>query len=180
MSALKLAAICLAVLALSSCSARGQPSQERRTSSHEVLLLPTDDSLHLYRRDDGRLADTLRVVLRDSASWEEMWSRLWGGEGPRAAPEVDFGRSMLIVASLGDQPYPTKWVNIDSVFVESGTLAVVVRVTQMHRPQCGGVPTRGARPADVVVVRRTEDRVRFIERADTALDCGHSTRRYRP
>jgi hypothetical protein len=87
---------------------------------------------------------------------------------------------MLVVASLGDQPYPTRWVSIDSVFVESGTLVVVVRVTQMHRPQCGGVPTRGARPADVVVVRRTDDRVMFIERADTAVDCGRSTPRYRP
>src|SRR5688572_2195766 len=117
MSTMKLAAVCLTVLALSSCSARVQASDERRASSREVLLVPADDSLHLYRRDDGRLADTLRVVLRDSASWVEMWSRLWGGEGPGAAPEVDFTRSMLVVASLGDQPYPTRWVSIDSVFV---------------------------------------------------------------
>jgi hypothetical protein len=78
---------------------------------------------------------------------------------PAATPMVDFGRDMVVVASLGGQP-TTGWeIRIDSVYRVRDTIRVVIGT--------GAAPCIAGQmvtyPWDAVRVPRDEGPVRFVE-----------------
>jgi len=116
----------------------------------------------VYKTTESHLRRTLRETVTDSIRWEAVWDSLGGGEQPRKAlPKVDFAHDMLLAAagpSLGSE---------DSVVIRrvsprgSGLEVEVTSYRNCYPPQISVVP------AHVVLVRRTEGPVKFVE--DTIL-----------
>lgn len=138
-------------------------------------LSPVPAASVVYYDNQGALQDSVRTVVRDPASLQTLWERVTAGQAsPPPAPEVDFGREMLVVVGAGRKT-PEDQIHVDSVGVRremgpSGrrqdVLAVVVRTTE----GCGRFRTE-AYPVEIVRVRRFEGPVSFVERRERAEGC---------
>jgi hypothetical protein len=103
---------------------------------------------------DTHLKAETTLVVRDSASWADLWPRL--GTGP--APAVDFANEMLLVAGSGSRQWGTD-VTIRVAANEPYGLAVTVHERVNIPNLCALDGFRS--PADVVRVRRDKRPVMF-------------------
>lgn len=155
-------AVALAAAAL--CAARAARAQGR------VLPAPGDGAVHVYRGERSGFPDALRLVVRDSASWQLVWRQLMVARpDTAAAPAVDFRREMVVVAALGLRAQGGHAIAVDSVRRAGEEIEVVVRTVV---PAAACAPALAVvQPVDVVRVARSERAVRFAERADSAGGC---------
>lgn len=111
-----------------------------------------------------------RVVIRDASTWETFWGNMVANQTPRPpTPVVDFRRSIVLYAAMGQRNSGGYAISIDSVLVDQGSLRAIVRSVSPGRG-CVTVQVINA-PAVAVAVDRVDGQVTFIERAETK-DCG--------
>lgn len=84
-------------------SGEGAPDSDFPEASQRVVVeaLPEAQSMRLH----SGMTTRERVVVRDPATWQSVWSQLVGTVQPApAAPKVDFTSSVVIVAAMGVRP----------------------------------------------------------------------------
>jgi hypothetical protein len=113
----------------------------------------------LYASDHSSQSDALRSVVRDSATFAAAWSRLALGESP--APAIDFGREVVLIATMGTQRTGGYAIGIDTVRVQGDTLVAVVR---LGHPGAGCMLMQMLTdPIAVVRVAGANHPVRFVD-----------------
>lgn len=147
--------------------------EPRGTAAHVVASVPVPVS-RFRERPDGftqysGIADSLRVVIRDRDAWRAYWSSIHRPFIPAPpAPDVDFSREMIIVASMGLRPSAGFAIRIENATADPSRLIISVRQT---------VPGTGCalgaaltQPVDLARVPATPLPVFFADRVERA-DC---------
>ena len=127
---------------------------------------PTDTimkTLGFNGRHDG-MRDELRLVVRDSVTWQAVWPRLIGK--PQHPPPVDFRREMLVIAAMGQRSTGGYSIAITINSDSSGPIIATVWET-LPGPTCG-VSTRVTSPIDVRRIPKSDPPVLFVERTEIA------------
>jgi hypothetical protein len=76
---------------------------------------PLDPANRLYRDDAAPLADTIRRVIRDQASFAQSWAQATSAlDDPPPPPEIDFTRHMIVFVGAG-RSNPGDQIQVDSV-----------------------------------------------------------------
>lgn len=163
------------VVLLAACGGDPPPPPPAAPPAPEPLgsLVPEE---RLYYDNSGGYPDSLRMVVRDQATFENVWSQATSRQpSPPPIPTIDFGESMVVLVAAGRMT-PEDQIRVDSVAVREvlradGTreevLAVLVRVSE----GCGRLQV-DAYPVEIVQVPRFEGTVEFIERRESS--CGDS------
>lgn len=110
-----------------------------------------------------------RLVIRDNATWQSVWTSIWSGTTPvPAAPNVDFAKEMVIVAALGSRPTGGYGILVDSAMMTSSRLTVWIG-TSSPGPRC--VTTQAfTSPVDIARIQRIDAPVGFID-VPAVLQC---------
>jgi hypothetical protein len=98
------------------------------------------------------LDQPLSEVVRDEPTWWSLWTRIYRGANPRAAPEVDFSRDMLIAVATGTRPSGGFGVTVRSVVVRDDALEV--EVLETCPPPDAMVTMALTQPVEVVRLNR--------------------------
>ncbi len=108
------------------------------------------------------LSDSLRLVIRDAATWRNTWEQMHRNHSPQPPlPEVDFEREMLIVAALGTRPSGGYGILLESAHEHPSHLVATIRKTS---PGAGCVVTAAlTQPVDIARLARREKPVHFRE-----------------
>jgi hypothetical protein len=117
-----------------------------------------------YRGQTSGLTEPGRLVIRDATTFVRVWRRAFGTGQP--LPSIDFGRRMVIVASMGTQPTGGFSILVSDVSTEAGTIVVGV-VNQVPGPNCVVTDSQTS-PVDFVLVSALRGTVEFRER--TGID----------
>ena len=164
----------LAALVVISCSSLS--SADPSETPPPPAGVPQAASVVLFEPIEGArsvfslIPDRRRLVIRDNAEWRSFWSKLYGNVVPLPElPAVDFGRQMVIAATMGQRPSGGYAIDIADIFEEGGTLFPVVLETSPG-PLCVTTQVITA-PAVAVLVGRTASSVSFVEQTGT-IDCG--------
>lgn len=113
--------------------------------------------------------EPLERVIRDHATWRDMWAAIWGSMVPeRPLPEVDFTRDMVVVVALGERRTGGYNVLVSSAWETEGRVTVEAR-TRMPGTACF-VTQAFTYPLDAVRVPRRDGPVTFTNRVET-YDC---------
>lgn len=141
---------------------------------------PVAPAALLYYDNGGGVQDSLRLVVRDAATYRQIWTQATSTQAsPPAAADVDFDRAMLLVVANGRMT-PEDMIRVDSVGVHqevspSGSRQRVMQAIVRTIRGCGGF-TSDAYPVAIVRVERFDGPVRFTERRERAEGCGGATR----
>lgn len=129
-------------------------------------LAPVTASTRLYSDDGPAFTDSIRMAIRDMATWQQVWTQATSTQGePPPLPQVDFSREMVLLAAAG-QMHPGDQIRVDSAGVRAGVFVAMVRIITACRP----FPA-AAYPLDVVRVARSDLEVTWSERREQAPDC---------
>lgn len=154
-------AVAFAALILGACAnadfllpqpaVEGEPIQIERLRAEPYPLTPYSG-----------LADSARIVVRDTETWRATWSAIWRTHSPEPAlPNVDFSREMLVVAALGTRSSGGYSILVDSAYQHNDHVEVVVRkISPGSRCFVTGALTQ---PVDVARLPRSPLPVRFRE-----------------
>lgn len=116
------------------------------------------------------VGDSLRVVIRDSLQWRQLWERINRPFFPQPAlPPIDFGREMIVVAGLGTRPSS----GYDVVIESAARDAVGIEVALRRAAPAPGCPVAAAmtQPLDLARIPASADSVRFREHT-VVVPCG--------
>jgi hypothetical protein len=129
-------------------------------------LTPVLPSTRLYSDDGPAYTDSARLVVRDMASWQQVWAQATSTQAsPPPLPQVDFAEEMVLLAAAGPM-HPGDQIFIDSAGVRAGVFVAIVRTVTACRP----FPA-AAYPLDIVRVARSDREVTWSERRERAPDC---------
>ncbi|MBX6366072.1 MAG: hypothetical protein IRZ00_19665 [Gemmatimonadetes bacterium] len=161
----------LTVAVLAACH-RGSSAAAPAPQPPALPLLPM---ARLYSDNGGGIQDSVRLVVRDQATLEEVWKQATAGQAsPPPLPTVDFTKEMVLVVGAGRKT-PEDQIHVDSVAVrrvagvggkEEEAMAAIVRTLEGCRRF-----RADAYPVEIVRVRRFTGPVIFEERQDRATDC---------
>ncbi len=138
-------------------------------------LAPLERMARLYYDNGGGIQDSLRMVVRDAATFGNLWKRATSQQDqPPPVPNVEFDHQMVLVAGAGRMT-PEDQIQMDSVGVrkEAGAdgkvrdvlTAYVRTIVGCHRFNAA------AYPLEIVQVRRFDGPVRFAETRVTPTNC---------
>ncbi len=129
----------------------------------------------LYYDDSGGIPDSVRLVVRDQRSWEDVWNRATSRRAdPPPLPTVDFSEQMVLVAAAGQMATGDR-IHIDSLGVRrqltadddsEDVLDVVVQTTT----GCGRFAGE-TYPVEIVRVLRFDGPVAWVEQSLRNPDC---------
>ncbi|MGD2067110.1 MAG: hypothetical protein PVI57_00390 [Gemmatimonadota bacterium] len=169
------------VLVLAACGGDPPPPPAAPPAPEPLGSLVPEE--RLYYDNSGGYPDSLRMVVRDQATFENVWSQATSRQpSPPPIPSIDFGESMVVLVAAGRMT-PEDQIRVDSVAVREvlradgnreEVLAVLVRVTE----GCGRLQV-DAYPVEIVQVPRFEGTVEFIERRDSSCGDGQPAARSR-
>lgn len=110
--------------------------------------------------------DKQRLVLKNEAAWNQMWSQIVAGREPKPPlPEVNFVTEMVVVVAMGTRSSGGYAIDIDAVYESDGKLYVDVLETS---PGASCFVTGAlTAPLHAVRVRRHDGAILFSERAET-------------
>jgi hypothetical protein len=113
------------------------------------------------------IADSLRIVIRDSTTWREYWRLLNTPFIPEPKlPVVDFDHEMIVLVALGSRPSAGYGIVIESAVADSGRLLITVRrLAPGSHCAVGAVITH---PVDIVSVPAREGGVEFSDQVETS------------
>lgn len=118
--------------ALFTAPASAQSKGLDRADRVEAVPVPVDrlrDGDHAYTAYSG-IADSTRVVVRDSTSWRQLWTELTRPfVPPPPLPAIDFAHEMIVVAALGARPTAGYDIVIEGAARDSSGVEVAVRRT---------------------------------------------------
>ena len=110
-----------------------------------------------------------RLVVRDAATWDAVWSQFVGSVTPRPdAPTLDFSTQMVLVATMGTKMSGGYSIVIERASVNGNDMLALVRETSPGRT-CAVTGALTA-PATAVIVPAVSGNVSFREAASTR-DC---------
>ena len=117
------------------------------------------------------LNTSLRLVVRDDATWQAVWSGLYEGQSRvPPLPAVDFSKEEVLVAALGQRGSGGYSIVFGgAVGDESGGVDVVVQ-SRSPGKTCG-TPAVITQPVDIAKIPKTAGDIRFVEHASVS-DCG--------
>lgn len=106
----------------------------------------------------GQTGGEIREVIRDAATWSQIWTQLQAGSSlPEAPPAVNFQKDLVIVAAMPTQSCVSK-VTIRSIRSNRGEL----RVDLLEEPPAAGCTCIvSQRPIHAVRLPRSNGAVRF-------------------
>jgi hypothetical protein len=108
-----------------------------------------------------------RIVVRDAATWSDVWAKINLRGSPVPEPVVDFSRDMLVVAALGSRSTGGFSILVEGVGESGGRLNVSIHSTSPHN--C--ITTQAfTQPVDIARLPRSDKPVNFVERA-TVTNC---------
>ena len=114
----------------------------------------------LFQRHPGRR------VVRDSASWHEVWRQTHSPVDSLPLPPIDFGNKMVIAATSG--PFDVDGTfSIDSVVQANDHLYVIVST----KLGCGPTGTVMASGPTILLSVPAKRNVTFVERSTTKANC---------
>jgi hypothetical protein len=135
---------------------------------------PVQSVTRVYYDNSGGIADSVRLVVRDSAALQRVWAQAVSRQAaPPPAPTVDFKHDMLVVVGAGRQT-PDDQIVVDSAGVRrpppgtkgEPTFTVYTRLVEgCHRFQAD------AYPVEIVRVPRFDGPVRFVEQREKPTNC---------
>ncbi len=129
-------------------------------------MAPLAPSAQLYYDDGPAFRDSVRLIVRDAASWPGVWAKATSTQTtPPPLPAIDFNHEMVLLVGAGHMS-PGDQIRVDSAGVHQGTYNVVVRTILACHPFAAD-----AYPLEVVRVARTDKPVTFTERRDKGTDC---------
>jgi hypothetical protein len=129
-------------------------------------LQAIDDAARIYYDDATAYTDSLRLTIRDPATWQGVWERATRRQATAPPlPAVDFERQMVILVSAGRMRTGDE-IHVDSIGTRSGQPVAVVRTIV----QCQAVPAP-AYPLEIVRVKRIAGTVMFLDRRVKSQDC---------
>jgi hypothetical protein len=173
----------LAAIALVACRGGGDPPPLPPEPEPDPLA-PLASSARLYYDNSGGIADSIRMVVRDEAEWEDLWTRATSRQSsPPPRPQVDFGEEMVVAVGAGRMT-PQDRIQVDSAGyydertvdgAEEQYFLVVVRTVQGCRRL-----DSDAFPLEIVKVPRFEGTVRWEERTERDTDCQDEEARLLP
>ncbi|HWH53346.1 MAG TPA: protease complex subunit PrcB family protein [Gemmatimonadaceae bacterium] len=122
-------AIAACIAAMTSPRAHAQSKSGDRAEPVPVPVDRLRDGDHAYTTYSG-IADSTSVVVRDSATWRQLWTELTRPfVPPPPLPTIDFAREMIVVAALGSRPTAGYDIVIEGAARDSTGLEVAVRRT---------------------------------------------------
>jgi len=134
-----------------------------------VAQLPTrpDSGRTLYRSESSSQPTPLRVVVRDSLFFRELWARVLGdpSSGPQL-PRVDFQTQQVIFLALGSRPTHEEEIAVDSVTADG----IVLVHRWLVASGCVTSPTFTS-PLTIVAVPRTLAISDFSETVEIIVSC---------
>ena len=130
-----------------------------------MLALPEAEA---FRFSSG-LATQQRLVIRDAATWANLWSQIAANTQPRpAAPAIDFDSKVVIVVAMGQRPSGGYSIDIDSVRIVDED--VRISVTETSPGDKCGVTGALTQPIAATAVPRFDGEPTFNEHTATR-DC---------
>src|SRR5262245_8336616 len=121
----------------------------------------TEQMITLAKGDASRIVDSHRTVVRDSQTWQALWS---AHAGPATdAPTVDFATSMVLAAFAGERPTPGYSVEI--VAPRQVGASLVVSVNEAQPPRGMIAAQMIVTPFHIVTLPRIDGDVRFTDAA---------------
>jgi hypothetical protein len=145
--------------------ASGQPGLSREASPL-TRLASSNASFTVF----SGFNDSARIVVRDSATWDETWRTIHRPFiPPPPVPPIDFSREMVVVAALGARPSEGYEIVFENVREDTSGVEVDVRVSEPAR----GCPVSAAitQPVDLARITATGRAVRFRQR-NVVVPCG--------
>jgi hypothetical protein len=161
----RLFAIGMAACTAACVTATPSAAQSKGGDRAEPVPVPIDrlrDGDHAYSTYSG-IADSTSVVVRDSATWRQLWAELTRPFiPPPPLPTIDFAREMIVVAALGSRPTAGYDIVIEGAARDSTGLEVAVRRTNPG----AGCPVLAVvtQPVDLARVPTLAVDTRFRER----------------
>lgn len=140
-----------------------------------VPLGPVPVQARLLYDNGGGIRDSGQIVLRDAASFREVWQRATSPQSsPPPVPEVNFQSDMVIVVS-GGRMSPSDQLHVDSAGTRrertpAGQQQTVLAVHYTVTEGCTRI-NRDAYPVEVVRLRRYDGEVRFMGKRERAANC---------
>jgi hypothetical protein len=165
---MRFAFIVVVVVGIAGCRsayASGQPAGSA-SSLPVTRLRPGDEAFSTF----SGIADSVRLVVRDSAAWRRAWQAIHRPFIPQPPiPRIDFGHEMVIVAALGRRPSEGYGIVIEDAAQDSGAITVGIRKTS---PGTGCLLSAAVtQPVDVARLPASEQPVLFRER-NVVVPCG--------
>jgi hypothetical protein len=116
------------------------------------------------------LVDPQRLIVRDAAGWQQVWSAIWRNQSPPPPlPNIDFAREMVAVVALGQRATGGFAILVDRAATSADGVTVLVR-SIAPRPNC--VVTQAlTQPVDIARLPRTDGVVTFRDKAEEQA-CG--------
>lgn len=158
-------------MAVAACG-RGSPAAPAPSFAP---LAPLSDEARLFYDNGGGIRDSAQLVIRDSASFRDVWHRATAAQSnPAALPMVNFSRDMVIMVA-GGRMSPADQLHVDSAGVrrestasgkQQNVLAIVYTISQACRKFNGD-----AYPVEIVRVQRYAGEVRFVAHRVRGSDC---------
>lgn len=132
-------------------------------SGQEVAAIRLEPAPYSFTYFSG-LYTAERVVIRDKASWANMWAAINGDGSVPALPDVDFTREILVVVALGERPTGGYSILIDRADAFDGSVEVTVRSVSPG-PSCG-VIAAFTQPVDIARLPRYDGPITFRETSE--------------
>ncbi|HWM89430.1 MAG TPA: hypothetical protein VN493_01545 [Thermoanaerobaculia bacterium] len=145
----------LAAIVLTAASCEGSNPGSKTTTEPQGKEPATMELTTIVQQSiPGGSGGTVKEVIRDQAALNATWRELGL---PEAAPSVDFGQEMVIVAAMENQPCVSR-VTIRSA-AEAGGELVVDLLEAPPAPNC--VCITSERPVHLVRLRKSDAPARF-------------------
>jgi len=107
-----------------------------------------------------------RVVVRDDATWQAVWTQIFRGGTVPAIPSVDFSQEMVVVAAQGSISTGGYGILIEGASESVSGLSITVRSVSPGR-RCF-VTAAFTQPVDIARVPRRDGAVKFTERSEVS------------
>ncbi|HET9621365.1 MAG TPA: protease complex subunit PrcB family protein [Kofleriaceae bacterium] len=107
-----------------------------------------------------------RIIVRDRADWRDVWTRMFHAQAEPPLPEIDFSRTVVVIAAMGDKNTGGYAIHIDDAHLLGS--GAVVSITETA--PAGGCWVTGGVTAPVAVVALPwfPGKVEFLEHAARA------------
>lgn len=129
-------------------------------------LAVVDQDARLYYDDVPSFPDSMRSVIKDEETWNNIWAQATRGQATvPPLPFVDFSRSFVLLVAAGKMRTGDQ-IHVDSIGPREGKFVAVVSTTV----DCHSIPN-AAYPFEIVRVKRSDRPIAFIERRAKAPDC---------
>jgi len=159
--------LALLAVAASLAACMGDPSDGVPDGAQPIEMRPVPGATdtHFF----SGIMTRERLVIRDAATWAATWQQIVGTTQPApSVPKIDFERSVVIVAAMGEQNSGGFTIDVSQV----STVAENAWVTVTERSpgaRCVVASVLTA-PVAVVVTQRFAGKAIFVERTATN-DC---------